>query len=146
MNYTTTVFLINSNVRAVKCTYEATDNAGQTVFKTLDKSIRKNDLVVVPTDTRHKMTVCKVVEVDVDVDFDNPTCVQWIVSKIDQTTYDTVLAQEAEAVTTIKSAERTKKRNELSAALLADSADALKALPITVMGEAKPIAGPDTQQ
>jgi hypothetical protein len=144
MNYSTAVFLINSNVRAVMCTYEAEDNAKRTAFKTLDNKIREGDFVIVPTDTRHKMTICKVVETDVDVDFDSPHNMQWIVGSVEQSTYQKVLAQEAEAIATIKSAEKTKKRNELRAAMLADSNDALKALPITVMGEtaAVPIEPP----
>ncbi len=90
MNYTTAVFLINNAVRAVVCTYEAEDKSPRTMFKTFDKTIRVGDLVIVPTNTRHRMTVCKVVETDVDVDFDNSACVHWIVSKVDITQYQTV--------------------------------------------------------
>lgn len=130
MNYTTAVFLINNAVRAVICTYEAEDKAPRTMFKTLDKTIHVGDLVVVPTNTRHNMTVCKVVETDVDVDFDNQACVQWIVGKVDATQYQITVAQEADAITAIKSAEKTKKRNELRDAMMADVVE-LKALPIT---------------
>lgn len=141
MNYTTAVFLINSAVRAVICTYEAEDAAKRTMFKTLDKTIRTGDFVVVPTDTRHKMTVCKVVETDVDVDFDNPACVHWIIRKVDTAPYQTTLAQEADAIAAIKSAEKTKKRNELREAMMADVVE-LKALPITGIVE-MPVA-PET--
>ncbi len=133
MNYTTAIFLINKQVRAVMCNYEPNAPDKQVMFKTLDPTIRKDDLVIVPTSTRHNMTVSKVVETDVDVDFDNRTEVGWIISKIDRHQYEIVLSQEGDAIQVIKSAEKTKKRNELAAALLADSAGALKALPITTM-------------
>lgn len=132
MNYTTAVFLINSDVRAIKCSYEP-EKLPAYIFKTLDKTIQVDDLVVVPTDTRHGMTVVKVTEVDVDPDFDSDIQMKWVVSKVDQAAYATILSREAEAVTVIKSAEKTKKRNELRDAMLADSSEALKALPITLL-------------
>lgn len=142
MNYTTAVFLINADVRAILCTYEPEERANNCyVFKTLDKSIQKDDLVVVPTNTRHGMTVVKVAEVDVDIDFDSDIQMKWVVGRVDKAAYDMTLAREAEAVAVIKSAEKTKKRNELSAALLANSEEALKALPITVMPEKLPAPG-----
>lgn len=143
MNYTTAVFLINKNVRAVLCNYEPDAPDKKVMFKTLDPSIREGDLVIVPTKTRHGMTVSKIVEVDVDVDFDNGTQVSWIVSKIDQSGYEATVSQEADAIRVITSAEKTKKRNELAAALLADSKEALAALPITVMNGDSVVASSD---
>lgn len=143
MNYTTAVFLINKNVRAVLCNYEPDLPDKKCMFKTLDPTVKVGDLVIVPTKTRHGMTVSKVIEADVDVDFDSATPVAWIVCKVDQSAHDVTLAQEAEAIAVIMSAERTKKRNELAAALLVDSKDALKALQITVMnGDGQPLQTP----
>lgn len=140
MNYTTAVFLINKNVRAVLCNYEPELPDKKVMFKTLDQDIQEGDMVIVPTKTRHGMTVSKVVETDVDVDFDSGTLVNWIICKIDDDAYNSTISQEADAIKVITSAEKTKKRNELAAALLADSKDALKALPISVMdGEDKPL-------
>lgn len=139
MNYSIAVFLINKNVRAVMGTYESDDNAKRTLFKTLDESIAVGDFVVVPTDTRHKMTVVKVVEVDVDVDFDAPGPVQWVIGRIDRSGHDKVLAQEAVAVQAIKSAELRKKREDLRHAMFADHVETLKALPIAAMnGDSEP--------
>ncbi len=135
MNYTTAIFLVNENVRAVMCNYEPDAPDKKVMFKTLDQNIRVGDFVTVPTKTRHGMTVSKVVEVDVDVDFESPVLVDWLIERIIRATYDKTVAQEAEAIAVIKSAERTKKRNELAAALLVDSKEALKALPITVMAD-----------
>lgn len=143
MNYTTAVFLINKNVRAVLCNYEPDTPDKKVMFKTLDPDIQEGDFVIVPTKTRHGMTVSKVVEIDVDVDFDSAAPVAWIVAKIDQSGYEATIAQEGEAVSLIKSAEKTKKRNELSAALIADSNGALKALPITIINDDQPLHSSD---
>lgn len=143
MNYSTAVFLINKNIRAVHATYEADDNAKREVFKTLDQTIAVGDFVIVPTDTRHKMTVCKIVDTDVDVDFDSSTPIKWLVGKVDQAAYAQVLAQEAEAITAIKSAEIRQKREDLAAKLLKDNAG-LKALPIAG-ASSDPKALPDAQ-
>jgi hypothetical protein len=143
MNYSTAIFLINKNVRAVLCNYEPDSPDKRVMFKTLDPNIREGDFVIVPTKTRHGMTVSKVAEVDVDVDFDSIAEVGWIVCQVDQAQYKITMAQEADAISVIKSAEKTKKRNELAAALLIDSKDALKALPITVMtGDSEPLQPP----
>ena len=68
MNYSTAIFLINNHARALKVTYE--DGANPEIVKTLDQTIKLDDYVVVETDTRHKMTVVKVVETDVDFDLE----------------------------------------------------------------------------
>lgn len=133
MNYSTAVFLINNDVRAVLATYEEGDHAKRTLFKTLDPSIDEGDYVIVPTDTRHKMTVCKVMETDVDVDFDDPAPVSWIIGKIHLTDHETILAQEEQAVKAVKSAEKRRKREQLREAMFADHMETLKALPIAAM-------------
>jgi len=138
VNYTTAVFLINKHVRALKATYESNDGAPQTVFKTLDPSIAVGDFVVVPTDTRHKMTVCKIVETDCDIDMDSPTAVAWIIGKVDREGYETTLKNEAQAVQQIKAAELRKKREDLANNLLANHLDTIKALPIAAMNGDKP--------
>ena len=131
MNYSTAVFLINDDVRAIACTYEVAENAKREVFKTLDKSIAKDDFVVVPTDTRHKMTVVKVVEVDVDVDLDSNTPMQWIVGAIERSDHDRILKMEEQAIETIKSAEKRKKRDEMRAAIFKDREEVMNNLSLT---------------
>lgn len=133
MNLSTAVFLINDNARAVLATYEATENAGRTMFKTFDKSIKVDDYVVVPTDTRHKLTVCRVVAVDVDVDFDSSTQIAWIVGKVDLADVTHIKQQEEAAIEAIKAAEKLKKRRELQEsmnALLASTGADIKLLTI----------------
>ena len=146
MNYTTAIFLINKDVRAILCNYEPDAPDKKVMFKTLDRTIKEGDLVIVPTKTRHGMTVSKVVEVDADVDFDSGIPVAWIVDKVSHTGYEEIVSQEADAIAVIKSAEKTKKRNELAAALLVDSRDALKALPISTINGDPIVASPAPQQ
>lgn len=140
MNYSLSVFLINDNVRAIACTYEqdAPDRpAGRTIFKSLDATLKAGDFVVIPTDTRHKLTVVKIVETDVDVDYDSHDQMTWIVGKVDLTDHELVLRQEAEAITSIKSAEKRKKQDELRKALIIDQ-QAIKALAIAHQASDEP--------
>jgi hypothetical protein len=144
MNYTTAVFLINDDVRAIACTYEEGDKAARSIFKTFDKTIRKDDLVIIPTDTRHKMTVVKVVETDVDIDLDSAVPVAWIIGKVDAEAYKSTLALEEEAVETIKAAEKKKKRDEMRSAVFAHREEMLNGLALTKLETpvALPGAGP----
>ncbi len=128
MNYSTAVFLINDSVRAIAVDYEPTGK--RTIFKTLDADIKVDDFVVVPTGTRHGMTVVRVVEVDSDVDYDAPQPVEWVVQRVDRSEYDQTVAQEAEAIKAVKSAEVRKKREDLAAAMLKDHGGIIGSLAI----------------
>lgn len=122
MNFSTAIFLINPNVRAVAVTYEVDTEqkkATREIFKTFDQAIRPNDYVIVPTDTRHKMTICKVVDVDVEPDLESSTEMQWIIGPIDRADYERTLADEGRAVKLMKDAEKTHKRTELRDKMLA---------------------------
>lgn len=132
MNYTTAVFLINSKARAILATYEVEEDntktyVKRTLFKTLDPTIQVGDIVAVPSKTRHHVTTTKVVEVDVDVDYDDKTPVDWVIAKIDQKPYEEILEQEKVAIKTIKSAEDRAQRAALRAKLDADK-EAIAAL------------------
>lgn len=138
MNYSMAIFLISDKARAVLVTYEEGENANKTLFKTLDPNIGIGDYVVVQTDTRHHMTVCKVVETDVEPDFDSSQQVKWIIGVVEKADFDELTNQENEAIARIKSAEKRRKREELRASLLADANGDLKALPIYSRAEDKP--------
>ena len=119
MNYTRAVFLISDDVRAVACVYGAGEGAKRTVFKTFDREIRVDDFVVVPTDTRHRMTVVRVVEVDLEPDLQSGDDMEQIE------------AQEKAAIAKIKAAELRRQKRELRDALLDEEATKdLKLLPI----------------
>lgn len=131
MNYSTAVFLLNDNIRAIAATYEATDTAPRTVFKTFDQSIKKDDFILVPTDTRHKMTVCKVVDDNVEIDLETSTHIAWVIGVVDTAEFKRMTQMEETAIETIKSAEKNRRREELRKSLMADSEIKLKALPIS---------------
>ena len=133
MNYSTAVFLINDKVRAIACTYE--EDGPKTIFKTLNAEIGVDDLVIVPTNTRHMMTVCKVTAVDVDVDYDSSTQMSWIIDTVDTTDYDVVLGQEAQAIEAVKSAEKRRRKDELRAAVFKDQEESMKSLAITSLDD-----------
>lgn len=133
MNYSMAIFLINKNARAVLATYESDEAAKRTAFKTLDDTIAEGDYVIVPTETRHEMTVVKVVEVDVDLDFDSNEYVEWVIGRVERADYEQLLKEEQVAIRAIKSAELRKKREDLRKTMFADHVETLKALPIVVI-------------
>lgn len=138
MNYSTAVFLINQNCRAIACTYDKDEASGKaaprTIFKTFNPAIKVDDFVVIPTGTRHNMTVVKVVEVDVEPDLDSSVEMQWIIGVIDASGFNDTLTKEADAIAKIKSAQKLKKRKELADAMLADMPDTdVKLLPIATI-------------
>jgi len=137
MNYSKAIFLISDKVRAVNCTYENQKGEKSYTFKTLDQTIKAEDYVIVQTDTRYKMTVCKVADIDVDFDFDDGINFKWIVGKVDKTAFDKILAQEAEATSKIKRAETFKKRKELRESIIDEANGDLKSLPIYSLDESK---------
>lgn len=120
------VFLINDSVRAIKAKYEENGNAE--TFKTFDHDIRVGDLVVVQSSTRHNMTVCKVTETNVDVNFDSTHPISWVVQKIDKDAFDTVLEQEGQAIAAVQAAELRRKKAELRRTMFADHEESIAAL------------------
>lgn len=133
MNNSTIVLLINDSARAIKATYE--DGHAPGIFKTLDQTIAVDDLIVVETNTRHGMTVVKVTEVDIDVDFDATGEVKWVIHKIDASAYQSILEQEKEAIAAVHSAERRRKKEQLRDSLFADHQERLKSLAISNVTE-----------
>jgi aspartyl/asparaginyl-tRNA synthetase len=122
------VFLINDEVRAIEGEYE--EGGKRHIFKTFDPTIRKDDLVVVQSGTRHAMTVFKVTDVDVEINFDTHGEITWIVQRIDKDAFDHVLDQESEAISAVQSAERRRKKKELRDALFKDHEEMVDQLAI----------------
>lgn len=136
MNYSTAVFLINPDVRAIRVTYEKDTDSKKAIdylYKTLDKNIKVGDYVVVPTTTRHGMTVCKVSAVDVEIDFDSTVQVKWAVCRVENSQYLEVIAWEDDAASKIRATQAHKKRADLKKTLedsINGALDEIKALPI----------------
>jgi len=130
VNYTRAIFLISDDVRAVLATYECGDNAARTMFKTLDTEIKTDDYVVVPTNTRHEMTVVKVVAVDVEPDLEAGADLQWVIGVVNRVNFQQITNQENDAINKIKVAELKRKKRELRATMMEGFDDEIKALPI----------------
>jgi hypothetical protein len=124
MNYSTAIFLLNDDVRAVNCSYESHDGAPLTMFKTFDHQIKVDDYVVVPTNTRHKKTVVQVKQVDVEVDFANTTEIDWIIGVVDMADYQHILAQEEIAKKAVLAAETGAEKRRLRENLFANGGEA----------------------
>ena len=120
------VFVINDAVRAIEAKYE--DGGNAETFKTLDPTIKVDDLVVVESGTRHGMTVVKVTAVDVEPDLDSQTPVKWAVQRIDVWSFKDILAAETEATETVQAIERRRKKDALREALFKDSEESINSL------------------
>lgn len=140
MNHSTTVFIANPDVRALRVSYEENsckEKEDKYVFKTFDKNIKIDDYVVIPTDTRHNMTVGKVIEVDVDINFDSSHEFKWIIDRVNKKPYEEVLLQEQIIIKEVRTIEFTHKRQQLQSALGMNDPEKLKALPINIIAEEK---------
>lgn len=126
MNRSTTVFLVDSTVKALKARYE--DGGKEEIFKTFDDTIKKDDILVVESGTRHGFTTVKVIETDVIVDIeDNTINVKWVITKVDLDDHKEILAQEAAAIDKVRVAEFNKKKRDLMANMASpEDADALR--------------------
>ena len=128
------VFLINDQVRLIRVSYDEGTPvpSGTTVktyqVKTLDQSIKVDDLVLVETATRHGLAVCKVVAVDLDVDFDDGISLKWAFGGIDLARIEEIRAQEADAITAAKRAELRRQREKLRGDIFAEHAEIISGL------------------
>ncbi|MCK5444990.1 MAG: hypothetical protein KAI73_05155 [Rhodospirillaceae bacterium] len=158
MNYSTAIFLINTDVRAIAVTYEKIDLAQDTtqmkyqpaylaggqlpkdavVFKTMNKDIKVSDFVIVPTDTRHGMTVCKVVATDIEIDYDSDKECHWLIGTVNTANFEEIRQQEEKAILAIKAAEVNTKREELSKSLIANLGNNAKQIPMLNKTEPEP--------
>lgn len=133
MNYSTAVMLINQNIRAVRGQYEP--EGATEVFKTIDQNLKVDDLVTVESGTRWKYTTMKIVEVDVEVDFDSNKAISWVVGKIDTSVHDQIKGMEAKAIDVIKKGELRKRREDIKKNTLdAAAAGEIEGLDIARLG------------
>jgi hypothetical protein len=134
MDSTKIVFLINEDVRLIRVSYDKDDvpalNGEKRTyqFKTLDKSLKVDDLVIVETGTRHGLTVCKVTEVDLDVDFNDGISLKWAFHRVDTELVESIRAKEAEAITAAKRAELKRQRNQLRGDIFAEHSEMIAGL------------------
>jgi Fe-S oxidoreductase len=136
MNYSIAVFLLNDNCRLCRGIFEADSPDGKILakrelLKTFDPTVVSGDIVMVPTGTRHGVSIMKVVEVDCDLDIDTQEDVRWVIGKVDQEYYTMLKQQEEQAVAAIKQAELRKKKKAMMETMAMDYVEDLKALPIS---------------
>lgn len=117
MNYSTAVMLFNQDIRAVRVSYDpdefSRDKNKSYLFKTLDPDLKVGDFVTIPTDTRHKLTVARVEEVESEVDFDSDLEIKWIVSRVPVKEYGGILIDEQEWIGQMKKAQNRKKKEDI---------------------------------
>ena len=126
MNLSTAILLVNKSVRALIVEYDPDaykNNNFNKRFKTLDPDLKVDDLVVVPTSTRHGFTVGKVKEIDLRVDFNSSDQYDWIGGTFDKGAYDTILKQEKIVLDRVALAEENRIRAELKKTMGMDEVD-----------------------
>lgn len=139
-NKSLAAFLVDDRVRAVTCIYDPDDHMKSQktyMFKTMDESIQPDDLVVVPTESRVGFTVCKVVQVDIEPDFESRIDYKWIAGKVDKEAYDLLLKNEAFLINKLREGERSRARKALRKSLEETvGSDTLKQIEMHVSGGA----------
>lgn len=118
-NYDLAIFLINDDVRMLGVRYEPTKEEGgerdQPIryVKTMDQAIKKDDIVIVPSNSRWKFTTVKVVDDQVEPDLNSRDEVPWVVGKVDFAEYENFKGLEKQATDMIKDSQRRKAKEEL---------------------------------
>ena len=126
------IFLLSDTVRGVRVQYDPKDtNKKGYLFKSMDESLEEDDLVIIPTDSRHGMTVGKVMGFDDEIDLDMDMELKWILGRVDTQAADSIIEQEQTAITAADRAEKDKRRKELREALMEQTGGALEKLAIT---------------
>jgi hypothetical protein len=87
------------------------------VFKTVDPTIKKDDLVIVSTTTRHGFTICKVTEVGFPVDFNSAEQWGWVGGKFDVDGFKSILKIEEGVQAKVAKASENKMRKEIMDAM-----------------------------
>lgn len=122
MNYSTAVMLFNSDIRAIRVSYDPLDKVGGVVksylFKTLDPDLKVGDYVSIPTDTRHNITIGRVEEVDSEVDFESSAEIKWVVSRVPVSEYEAILEDEQVWIAEMKKAQIMKKKEEIKKSMM----------------------------
>lgn len=122
MNPTLASFLVEANCRAIRVEYDPDWQSKNNynlckLYKTLDPSIKVDDLVVVPTGTRHGFTVVKVMEVDFTINYNGNDDYKWIVGPVDKAAYDALLEADKNVMVKVGKIQENKMKRELMEAM-----------------------------
>lgn len=125
MNHSKAIFLFSDAARAIHVDYEGSERNPQRILaKTMDPNVKAGDFVIVPTDTRHKMTVVKVIAVDVEYDIESPEAVNWVIGVINPADYQDIVAKEQQAISLLRAAEQQATRKKYQEMMFANAGDA----------------------
>lgn len=125
-NYSTAILLLNRRVKTIKVHYnpkntnqDRYDDADGTsqdvkVFKTLDHSIVKGDIVVVPSTTRVQMTTALVIDDDYKLDPQSTLQLGWVVDRVNTVPYTEICEMEKEMIETLIQSERAHLQDEMA--------------------------------
>lgn len=136
-NHSRVVFVVNDDVRCVLCSYEGDwkqDNGKivppprdqWTEYKTFNQNLKVGDFVVVPTNTRHGMTVVRVEEINVTPDVKSSKTMNWVIDVVDRAGYEDVLEVEKGMIDQIKVIDRERERREIRKTILGDNEEHAK--------------------
>ena len=138
INTNTAIFLVNTKCRGIRLAYEWCDSNGKDmkgnsvntdIFKSMDSAIKVGDLVLGETQSRHKLCVYKVVEVDVEVDLAHSAYIPWICGNV-TSDLTALKASEEEMIAAIRRKDKEKARADLAKTMLTDYGDVLQNLSI----------------
>lgn len=131
MHKSRNVFLMPNAPLCIVCSYNPVDEFKKTPtnqyhdrnlreFKSFDESLEKGDYVVIPTGSRHGMTVVQVHEVGAEADIDSDTEVPWIIGKVDKSNYEEMQATEDRINKVFRAAEIRRRQAEKTKDLMDD--------------------------
>lgn len=134
-NKSAAILLISKNCRAILGTYEAEPNAKEETFKTFDADIQIGDLVVVPSTTRHRVTIVKITAVDVRVNYESTQEIRWVIGKVDLAKHDLVISREKEMLDKIDRADEHEREERLREQLLKHAGAEIMQTEIVAIGD-----------
>jgi hypothetical protein len=121
MNYSTMICLLSDEVRGIAVTYSkplsnsAVDTPDKLyTFKSMDDTLKRGDMVVVPTQKDSGYTVVYVWDTDAEIDVESSIQYNWVAGRFDATQYNELLANEQHAISKVKRAEKLHRRKEIS--------------------------------
>lgn len=142
------IFIANDLVKGIKVQYEPTDGltfseraknmplAANPVVRTNNNQFCKTmiqdlvvgDYVVVQTSERHGLSVCRVTEIDVEVDLGDRTPVMWAFGRVDTTNCIGIINEENLMLERIASAEKRREKEKLRSAMMKDNPEMFAAI------------------
>lgn len=120
MNYSTMICLLSDEVRGIAVTYtkplsnSSVDTPDKLyTFKSMDDTLKRGDMVVVPTQKDAGFTVVYVWDTDAEIDVESEIQYNWIAGRFTADGYNELLSNEQLAIAKVKRAEKLHRRKEI---------------------------------